>query len=78
MNLIEQQELQKKIMQLESQNELMKKLSTSKGFYEYYFELLKASKTKVQAFNKVNKLYSELFGLKRHSNFSVFSKMVKL
>lgn len=78
MTTIEKKELEKKIMQLEKENALMQKIVTRKGFYEYYFDLLKCSKTKSQAFNKVNKLYFQLFGQKRYDNFSVFSKMVKL
>lgn len=78
MTTTEKKELEQKIMQLESENEIMKKLSTRKGFYKYYFDLLKYSKTTSQAFNKVNKLYFQLFGKKRYDNFSVFSEMVKL
>lgn len=77
MTATEKNELEKKIMQLENENEIMKILSTRKGFYEYYFDLLNCSKTKAQAFNKVNKLYFQLFGKKRYDNFLVFSKMVK-
>lgn len=66
------------IKQLLKQNAIMQKICTRKGFYKFYFELLKCSKTKAQAFNKVNKLYLQLFGEKRYSNFSVFSEMVKL
>lgn len=78
MTTIEKKELENYINQLERENEIMKKLSTRKGFYKYYFDLLNCSKTKAQAFNKVNKLYFQLFGKKRYDNFSVFSEMVKL
>lgn len=78
MTAIEKKKLVQKITNLESENEMMKKLLTRKGFYECYFELLKCSKTRTQAFNKVNKLYFQLFGEKRFSNFSNYSKMVKI
>lgn len=78
MTTIEKQELEVKIVQLEAQNKVMRVLSSSKGFYGCYFQALKHSQTKKEAFRKVNKLYIELFGCKRYSSFSVFSKTVKL
>lgn len=72
------EDLKRIIAILEVETVLMRKLSTRKGFYEYYFDLLKCSKTKYQAFYKVNRLYYKLFGKKRYDNFSIFSKMVKL
>lgn len=69
---------QEQIKQLKKENAIMQKLCTRKGFFNAYFELLKCSKTKAQAFNKVNNLYFQLFGEKRYSNFSVYSKMVKV
>ena len=75
MTKIKEKELVILIAKLEKENEIIKKLSTRKGFYEYYFDLLKTSKTQIQAFNKVNKLYSTLFGVKRYSNFVDFKKL---
>lgn len=78
MTATEEKKLVNYINRLKRENEIMEKLSTRKGFYEYYFDLLKCSKTKYQAFNKVNKLFYKLFGKKRYDNFLVFSEMVKL
>lgn len=78
MTATEEKKLVNYIKRVEQETEMMKKLLTRKGFYEYYFELLKCSKTKYRAFSKANRLYYKLFGQKRYTNFSVFSKMVKL
>ena len=78
MTKIKEKELVILIAKLEKENEIMKKLSTRKGFYEYYFDLLKTSKTKIEAFNKVNKLYLTLFGQKRYSDFSTFQKLIAI
>lgn len=64
------------IAKLEKENEIMKKLSTRKGFYDFYFEKLKTSKTKIQAFNKVNNLYLSLFGEKRYGDFATFKSLI--
>jgi hypothetical protein len=77
MTTIEKQKLKDQVQYLEAQNKVMRVLSSSKGFYECYFQMLKYSKTKKKAFTRVNKLYFQLFGSKRYSSFSVFSEMVK-
>lgn len=75
MTQIEENTLKNYITKLEKENAIMQKLSTRTGFYNYYFNLLKTSKTQTQAFNKVNKLYSTLFGVKRYSDFFAFQKL---
>lgn len=74
----QQLENQKMIEKLKIENALMKRLSTGVGFFKSYFEFLKDSQTKEQAFNRVNDLYCELFGQKRYINFVSFSKMHSL
>lgn len=71
----ENKDLKTCIAKLEKENEIMRKLSTNKGFYEFYFEKLKTSKTQIQAFNKVNNLYLNLFGQKRHNDFVTFKTL---
>lgn len=73
----EKQKQKKEIEKLTAKIKLMKRLTTKEGFFRYYFELLKNSKTKEQAFNKVNDLYCKLFGVNRFNSFLEFSKMVK-
>jgi hypothetical protein len=76
MNKIEETDLKNLITKIENENTTMKKLSTRKGFYEFYFEKLKTSKTQIQAFNKVNNLYLSFFGTKRYSDFATFQSLI--
>ncbi|QKJ62304.1 hypothetical protein [Flavobacterium sp. M31R6] len=72
-----EEKAQNYITKLEKENEIMKKLSTSIGFYESYFEELKNYVSKELAFEKVNNLYLELFGVKRYDNFLQFCGMIR-
>jgi len=74
-NLIKKQDAQ--IKKQDAQIKLMRKLSTCSGFYKHYFELLKSSQTKEQAFDKVNSLFFQLFNINRYSDYSEFSKNLK-
>lgn len=76
---MEAQELKllKEIKKQEVQIKLMRKLATYSGFYNHYFELLKSSTTKEQAFNKVNDLFFKLFTVKRYNDFSEFTQNLK-
>jgi hypothetical protein len=60
------------IKNLLQENEIMKKLSTRKGFFSYYFETLKNCTSNEMAFDKVNELYFNLFGEKRYNSYSDF------
>ena len=73
----EKLEQKKEIEKLTAKIKLMKQLTTKEGFFNYYFELLKNSKSKEQAFNIVNDLYCKLFGVNRFCSFLEFSKMIK-
>ena len=75
MTQIEENTLKNYIAKLEKENATMQKLSTRKGFYNYYFNLLKTSKTQLEAFNKVNDLFFNLFGKYRYSDFLQFQKL---
>lgn len=75
MTISEEKDLKIYIEKLKKETEIMRKLSTVKGFHEYYFETLKKYKTNYHAFNKVNKLYLNLFGEKRYDNFLAFKKL---
>lgn len=65
-------EEKKAIEILMRQNEMMKQLSTKSGFCDYYFQLLPKVKTTKKAFSKVNKMYFDLFGEYRYTNFESF------
>lgn len=75
MTQIEEKKLKIWIAKLEKENKIMRKISTRLGFYKYYFELLKTSKTKIEAFNKTNDLFFSLFGKYRYCNFLEFQKL---
>ncbi|WP_281225379.1 hypothetical protein [Flavobacterium aquiphilum] len=61
-----------RIEQLEKKIELMRKLSTTTGFYLHYFSELKNHKSNKQCFDGVNELYHSLFGEYRYSDFNSF------
>lgn len=64
--------LELEIEKLKTENEIMSKISTSIGFYEYFFKELKNYKTEIECFNEVNKLYFNLFGVYRFENYQTF------
>lgn len=69
---VQQQKLANQIKKQAEKIKLMRKLSTCSGFYDHYFELLKSSETKEQAFNKVNSLFFQLFDINRYSDYAEF------
>lgn len=69
-------ELQQVVNRLESQLLEMKKLSTTQGFFNVYFEQLKNCLTQTEAFNVVNEQYYRLFGQYRFSSFTVYQQRV--
>lgn len=64
--------LRKEIEKLRADNELMKKLSSTSGFFDFYFEKLKVSKTNVEAFELANNKYYELFGAFKYVSETAF------
>lgn len=67
-------ELKKEIKILESENERMKKLSTRKGFYKYFFSKLPSYRSLEESFNVVNEEYHSLFGQYRYPSFEYFKQ----
>ena len=63
--------------ELETENQLIKKLATHVGFYNYFFEMLKTSKTNLEAFNRANDQYFEFFGEYKYSCYRSFSNVNK-
>ena len=68
----EEKELQIYIAKLERENEIMSKLSTSSGFYKYYFSKLPNFETQKKCFDFVNKQYCLLFGELRYDSYEHF------
>lgn len=58
--------------QLLSENKIMKQLARRQGFFDYYFAECKNHKTNHAAFDAVNDLYFELFGVYRYSDYNTF------
>lgn len=63
---------QEQIQDLTKQNELLKQLGTTSGFYQYYFSELKHHRTNIECFNTVNDLHLDLFGEYRYSCWKAF------
>lgn len=55
-----------------AQVEVMRKIATATGFYEYFFSVLSIFPTRSEAFNYVNDLYYELFGEYRYTSYNSF------
>lgn len=66
-------EAQKKIEALLAENELMRKLATASGFYEYFFSQLPHHETLTDCFNMVNDKYFDFFGEYRYSSYNSFA-----
>jgi hypothetical protein len=68
---------QKRMRESESktrkENAIMRKFSTTKGFYDEYFIKLRTANT--EAFNQVNEDYYGLFGHYRYSDWNTFKRM---
>lgn len=65
--------IQEQIQELQKQNELMRKLATPNGFYEYYFSQLPKHRTQESCFNAVNEMYFYFFGEYLYSSYTSFA-----
>lgn len=65
---------QQQIKELQKQNQLLKQLGTTIGFYEYYVENIPSYRTYIECFNAVNDLYFDLFGEYRYSCWHSFKQ----
>lgn len=55
--------------------ELMRKLYTPQGFFQYYFSKLSEFNTDKECFEALNDLHEELFGVPRYSDYYCFKKI---
>lgn len=74
-----QQANNQQLQEIYEQNQLMKKLGNSTGFFQCYFKELgeiigdrQKHRTNVEAFNYVNDLYFDLFGEYKYSGYNSF------
>lgn len=65
---------QHEIEQLQKKLELMKKLCTTDGFYQYYFSKLNDFKFNYECFAYVNDLYYKHFGVERYKSYESFRR----
>lgn len=61
---------------LRKENEIMRQIASTDGFYEFYFQQISKYKSRIDAFNYVNELYSNYFGVKRYSNYCSFKNII--
>ena len=61
---------------LRLENQLMKKLGTREGFYQYYFEQLPLHRTQTECFNHCNDTYFELYGEYKYESYNSFRQLV--
>ena len=69
--------LAKELDKLKQENLLMKKIATTNGFYQYYFEQLKSHKTNIDCFNYINELYYNYFKEYKYSCYNSFKNQIK-
>lgn len=70
--------LQAEIDRLKKENQIIKKLATTAGFFQYYFENLKNYKTNIECFNIVNEIYYNHFKEYKYSSYSSFKNQIKI
>jgi hypothetical protein len=75
MNQYEENALRIYIAKIEKENERLRLLSSSKGFYAEYFKELITAKSNKEAFDTVNEEYYKLFGIYRYSDWNSFKVM---
>lgn len=57
---------------LRKENEIMRQIASTDGFYEYYFKQIVNFKSRREAFKYVNELYKKCFGSYRYSDYDSF------
>lgn len=57
---------------LKKENELMKKIASTEGFYDFYFKQINCFKNRREAFKYVNDLYKKHFGCYRYADYDSF------
>jgi hypothetical protein len=68
--------LEQEIVRLQEENKIMKMICTTKGFFQYYFEMLKNFASVEDCFNYVNSLYEKYFGPKKYNSYNHFKTVV--
>lgn len=71
----QEQHLQAEILKLKKENELMRKLATTEGFYQYYFSQLPFFSSNLDCFNHINETYYNFFNEYKYSSYDSFKKL---
>lgn len=66
--------LSKKVQEQQQEMELMRQLASVSGFIQAYWNMLKESRTNVEAFNSVNDQYFGLFGDYKYNDWNSFRR----
>jgi len=74
-NPAEENALRIYIEKIEKENELLRKFSTVKGFYDEYFAELPKVNSNKEAFDNVNEVYFSLYGKYKYSDFNSFKRV---
>lgn len=61
---------------LKKENEIMKQIGSTEGFYDLYFKRISNYSSRIDAFNEVNDLYKKYFGNFRYANYWSFKKVI--
>jgi len=61
---------------LEKKIKLMRELSNTNSFYQYYFRHLSKFNSNKDCFEFVNEQYHELYGVYRYADYGVFRAML--
>lgn len=72
----EENALRLEVEKLRSENEMMKQISTLSGFFELYFKNCKSEKFRIDAFEKTNEIYRQLFGKERFPSHESFKMAI--
>ena len=57
---------------LRKENEIMRQIASTEGFYQYYFSKIGCFKNRRETFKYVNNLYNTYFGCFRYSDYDSF------
>jgi hypothetical protein len=64
--------LEQEITRLQEESKIINMIFTAKGFFQYYFEMLKNFASVEDCFNYVNSLFEKYFGQKKYNSFQQF------
>ena len=68
----EENALKLEVIKLREENQLIKKLSSLSGFFDYYFQQCRLEKYRTDAFEKTNEIYRQLLGKERFPSHESF------